>query len=203
MKRQLTARFPLLCLLFLLLGTTSLYAQPGIEALESKEIDPSDENYLQDFDAFFMPGLGYRVYTPKNDTLGLFHGLSVEFLFFERIRQTNSRGPSHSRMYGKLSILSSNEEDVNDLFEYGVGLDFSIERNPKRDWLIPYFGAEVGAISQKNQSTVFLFKPMLGLHLLAKEHLFINAQGGYLYPVKKFDDLQGLMGELTLNFSLW
>ncbi|MCS6821323.1 MAG: hypothetical protein NZ551_05570 [Microscillaceae bacterium] len=152
-----------------------------------------------------MPGLGYGFYFPKaQDSLGFFRGMVVEFLFYADVSQNETTGPSHVRAYGKLHLMNSSKENVKNIFTYySVGLDMSIERNPKRTFLIPYFGLETGGISNAQLGTSWHFTPILGVHLLSRQNIFINLQGAYLYPVKNFDILQGYMGKLSINFSLW
>jgi hypothetical protein len=161
--------------------------------------DPNAE-----FDRYFMPGGGYGVYIPKGkDSLGTLSGGVVEFLFFTRVAQNDDSGPSHVRLFGKLNLLNSSKKNVSDFLLYSVGLDMSLERNPKRNYFIPYFGLEMGGISNKNFGTSLQFTPMLGLHLISRQNLFLNVQGGYMYPVKNFDLLQGYMLQAGLNFSFW
>jgi hypothetical protein len=156
--------------------------------------DEEDNKKIKDYDfeGVFMPGAGYSFYIPKSqDSLGTFGGFAVEFLVYGKVAQNDNSGPSHIRTYAKLNLMSSSKAGVSDLFLYGVGLDMSIERNPKRNFLIPYFGLELGGISQQKLGTSWQFTPILGVYVLSKQNLFINLQGGYMYPVNNFDMLQG------------
>lgn len=157
-----------------------------------------------EFDRAFMPGGGFGMHFPKGkDSLGVLSGVAVEFLLFARVAQNDDSGPSHVRVYSKLNMLQSSKKDVSNFLSYAMGLNMSLERNPKRTFLIPYFGLEMGGLSNKNFSTTLQFTPMLGIHLLSRENIFINVQGGYMYPVKNFDLLQGASFQAGLNFSLW
>nr|NQU91962.1 hypothetical protein [Bacteroidota bacterium] len=161
--------------------------------------------YLKlNFESWFMPGLGYTFYRPKgSDSTGVFNGIAVNYLIYAKMYQNNKPGPSHVRFYTKLSIVKSTEKDINDLFCYSVGLSFSFEKNPKRPYLVPFFGLEFGGLSQSQWGTTGQFTPTLGLHLVSKRNLFINIQGGYVYPITNFDILQGLFLEAGVNFALW
>ena len=161
--------------------------------------------YLKlNFESWFMPGLGYTFYSPKgSDSTGIFNGIAVNYLIYAKMYQNNKPGPSHVRLYTKLSIVKSSEKDISDLFCYSFGLSFSFEKNPKRSYLVPFFGLEFGGLSQSQWGTTGQFTPTLGLHLVSKRNLFINIQGGYVYPITNFDILQGLFLEAGVNFALW
>ncbi len=156
------------------------------------------------FDNYFQPGAGYSFYAPKaSDSLGRFSGVVIEYLIWAGVRQNEDRGPSHTRLYTKINILKSDKNNVSDMFMYGAGLNFSFERNPKRSYLIPYFGIELGGISQRNIGSTFQMTPLLGVHLLARRNIFVNLHGGYVYPINDFERLQGYFGQLGINFALW
>jgi hypothetical protein len=184
-------------LLFILLNVSCF--------LQAQQVEPNKEpNYTVNHESYFMPGIGYSYYAPKaQDSLGVFTGAMVEFNIYTEITQNERRGPSHTRFYGKLNLLSSNKKGVKDLFFYALGLDMSIEKNPKRDFGIPYFGIEMGGLSQSGQNTSLQFTPFLGIKAIAKPRIYFNIQGGYVYPVNNFDVLQGYVFQGSLNFSLW
>lgn len=167
---------------------------------------PTDNKKSKDseFDSKFMPGGGYGIFIPKGkDSLGTLSGALVEFLFYSHVAQNDDFGPSHVRLYGKLNILKSDKKNISDFFLYGIGLDMSIEKNPKRNFLIPYFGLEMGGISNRTLNTSLQFTPTLGIHLVSKQNIYLNVQAGYMYPVKNFDIVRGTSLQAGLNFSLW
>jgi len=156
------------------------------------------------FQTYFMPGLGYTYYQPKaSDSLGYFSGLAVEYLIYAKVEQNDDPGPSHARFYAKLNLLRSSKQDIKSMFMYTLGLDLSLEKNPKRTYLIPYFGLEFGGLSQKQLGTTVQFTPIAGVHVLSKKNVFINLHGGYMYPLSNFEMLQGWFGQAGVNFSLW
>jgi len=205
--------------LLLILLTTVIVA--GINAQEIKKdsiffknryyysTDPDYEKIRTDFmklnfESWFMPGLGYTYYRPKaSDSTGVFNGIAVNYLIYAKMYQNNKPGPSHVRFYTKLSIVKSDKSEINDLFCYSLGLSFSFEKNPKRAYLVPFFGLEFGGLSQSQWGTTGQFTPTMGLHIISKRNLFINLQGGYVYPITNFDILQGLFLEAGVNFALW
>ena len=77
-----------------------------------------------EWDDYFMPGLGYKVYDPKNDSLGIYQGVITEFVIYARAKGSASKktGPSRIKSYGDLSIIKSNKENIRDVFYCNLGL---------------------------------------------------------------------------------
>lgn len=177
----------------------------SIELKKGRYVSRTWYNNNMDFETVMMPGLAYNLLIPKaQDSLGNFQGVGVEYLFYGAVVQNDHPGPSHGRFYGRLNLLKSSRKTViNDAFSYTLGVDFSIEKNPKRNFLIPFFGLEVGGITQKQLGTTLQFTPTAGVHILANRNLFIGVQGGYMYPIRNFDYLRGYTAQASINFALW
>ena len=159
--------------------------------------------YIVDHEAFVMPGGGYNFYFPSaSDSLGTFSGFSPEFLIYNYVRQNDGRGPSHLRWYGSISILQSDKAGIANMLKYGMGLNLSLERNPHRNFLIPYFGLEFGGLNQEKFNTL-QFTPMGGVFLYYNHRIIVSAYGGYVYPLKEFEKLSGTFINATINFTLW
>ncbi len=193
----------LICLIASFGLISTLQAQSGTDNGDDLPLKKKTKNYTNDEDLYFMPGAGFTVYAPSEDTLGVFSGGNIDFLFFSKINQNNRRGPSHVRFYGKLGVLNSSKKNIATMLTYSAGVTFSFERMPKRDFLIPYFGAEIGSITQKQLSASFQITPVAGLHVVAKPNIFVNIHGGYVFPNTNADALRGYTGQITVNFSFW
>ncbi len=156
------------------------------------------------YETWFMPGISYAYYQPKAmDSLGAFSGLSVDYLIFTSENQNESHGPSHVRIYGKLNILNSDKSSVSPMFSYMLGVNMSIEKNPRRSFLIPSFGLEFGGLTNKDLGSTALFVPTFGMYLLSKKNLYINVNGGYYYPISNLELLRGWYAQAGVNFTLW
>lgn len=156
------------------------------------------------FDERFMPGAGYGFYVPaKSDSIGIFSGVVVKYLLFRDVSQNDDPGPSHVDFYAKLGLFNSNEDAINQVFLYSAGLDLSFEKDPHRYFFIPYFGLEIGGLSQKSYGTTIQFTPTFGVHLFSKPNISIDLNAGYVYPIKNFEHLSGWYGDICLNFVLW
>ena len=72
-----------------------------------------------EWDDWFMPGVAYKSYIPKNSSdLGVYHGVMTEFVIYARAKGSESRssGPSRIKTYGNLSIMSSTQSEAKDIF---------------------------------------------------------------------------------------
>jgi hypothetical protein len=180
------------------------FTAAALAAAASFAQQPIDKDEKLNFETYFMPGAGYSYFIPKGmDSLGNWGGVTIDYLFYAKVEQDDDPGPSHVRWYGKLSIMNSDKEGMKDMFLYSAGVDLSLEKNPNRNYLVPYFGLEFGGISQKQLGSTVQFTPTAGLHVLSHKNLFINIYGGYMYPIRNFDILQGWYGQAGLNFALW
>lgn len=158
----------------------------------------------EEWNSAFIPGLSYTNYLPYDSkSFGTFQGISVEYLIFAGIHRNDNRGPSHVRVYNRYDLMSSSIDTVSEAFIYSLGLNLSFERNPKRNFLVPYFGIEVGGLYQKNMGNIFNFTAVGGIWLYTSQNIFVNLAGGYLYPIEKIEVYRGFRGTLGLNLSLW
>ena len=161
----------------------------------------------EQWETFFMPGVQYSLWAPEaRDELGVMQGVSIQYLIAAWIHRNNNYGPSHGRVYIDLDLLRSSV--LSDLgFIYSLGFSLSFERNPKRQFLIPYFGLEFGGVYQKpdDQKKIHTAQicPLGGLNLWADQNIFINVTVGYMIPFSHLEDLRGLHVKAGLNFSFW
>jgi hypothetical protein len=172
------------------------------QSAEYEKVKADYDKY--NFDKRFMPGIGYGFFLPaKSDSIGAFHGVSVKYLFYRNVSQNKDPGPSHVDFYAKLNLLNSMKDNISQVFLYSLGVDLSFEKNPQRFFFIPYFGLEIGGLSQKSYGSTIQFTPTVGLHLFSKKNISVDLTAGYVYPVKNFETFAGWYGDFCLNFVLW
>ena len=103
--------------------------------------------------------------------------------------------------------LRSSRAGTGAAFDLAAGFDLSIERNPTRHFLLPYFGLKTGAFTQRdlNRGSVWHLTPLAGAYLWADKNVFVFASAGYFLPVSasQFDELRGMRVSIGANFSLW
>ncbi|MDA3864425.1 MAG: putative Ig domain-containing protein [Deltaproteobacteria bacterium] len=174
------------------------------------------------WEAFFLPGLNYTGYVPANSKdLGIYNGISINYIFLSWAHRNDKRGPSHGRIYFKLDIMQSTKTDVPDLIYWAGGVDLSFERFPKRNFLIPFFGLELGGSYSSRTITesgctpenpsectkeiggVFHITPTFGIHLWVDRNFFVTLSGGYSFPVEDYENLKGWRVNLGANFTMW
>jgi hypothetical protein len=173
-------------------GTITVTAQPAVHA------------GAEEWESFWLPGAGYSVFAPRDAAVGeLFHGLSLEIVMAAWIHHNDNRGPSHGRVYINAELLNSDIEDTPLLFTYAAGLSLSFERNPERNWLIPYYCLELGGMIHRELGGLFQATPHLGLHLFSNQNLFLGARVGYRLVPSRIDSMAGVHAAITADFSIW
>lgn len=170
-------------------------------------VDPRMERAREqrdEWESFLQPGLGYHFYLPADqDNYAPFHGIDIQLSIVSFVHRNDNRGPSHGRFYLSARILYSTSKDLGPLFNYAAGMTLSMERNPKRSWLIPYYGLEVGGMTQPQMGGKFQSLVFGGVHLFASRNLFVNLGAGYLLVPTDMDDLAGFSTGANVEFSLW
>lgn len=167
--------------------------------LRMETFEDSDEK-----NDYFMPGAAFDLYQPRNNEIGAFYGPSVEFVFYSRSKNSysNRSGPSRIKSYGKIGILNSTFQDSSDLLMVSAGLNLSFESKTNRNFLLPYFGLDIGGL-YGNSLRTFQFTPHLGVQFVSTRNLVWSGQAGYLYSVKSFDQYSGYSFKTSLNVLLW
>lgn len=170
------------------------------------KIDSIKSNFtvVEEWETFWTPGVSFTMYQPSNkDKYGNFMGPSVEYLLVSWIHRNENRGPSHGRFYLKFDLLNSDIDTVSDSFLYNLGINVSLERNARRNWLIPYYGLELGGFYHKYTNNVFYLAPVAGVWIYSSQNVFVTADFKYQFPTDDFEDLKGPKANLGVNFSLW
>lgn len=153
--------------------------------------------------SFFLPGVGYSMYSPRDNARTIFHGLNLELVIAAWIHRNDNRGPSHGRVYINAELLNATGIKVPLMFAYSAGVTLSFERNPQRTWLIPYYGVELGGIVHNDLGAYFQTTPYAGAHLFSNPNVFLGARVGYRLVPSQIDDLAGMHYGVIADFSIW
>jgi hypothetical protein len=152
-------------------------------------------------DIFFMPG-AQAVFFEPSAGLGPFYGAGFQLAPLQRSHNNDHFGPSQVSVLLQVSMLKSpRAEGTMALFE--LGATASLERNSSRRWLIPYFGATLGGLTQAQLGTSSYAYALGGLHLYWHHNLMLDAEGGYHFPFEDIDRARGPRAQLSARFSLW
>jgi hypothetical protein len=171
------------------------------QASASHEVEVVIED---EWNTSFLPGLYYSVWRPRaRNEIGTFQGVGMELVPYAWIHRNANRGPSHGRITLRADLLDSSRDGVGLALIYSMGLDLSIERNPYRRWLIPFFGVDFGGISQSKVGHLFQSSPHLGLYLWTTRNVFVTVSGAYQLVPSHLDTLGGWRASAGLNLTLW
>lgn len=164
---------------------------------------------VDEVEAYFLPGAGYSLLDPHDRSgLGTFQGFAVQIVLASWIHRNDKYGPSHGRVYIDMAVLRSPREAVGAALDFSFGFDLSLERNPQRRFLLPYFGLRTGAFVNHalgDKGAVAHLTPLAGVHFYADRSIFLGAWAGYFLPLSgsNFDSLGGLRLQAGANFTLW
>jgi Putative Ig domain len=180
-------------------GTASTSSTQTLRVLPA-----STASEAEAWNSYLLPGVGYSVYTPRGaDGVGSFHGLNLEVLVAAWIHRNDNRGPSLGRVYVNIELMRQTENSGPLLFTYSLGTTLSFERNPRRSFLIPFYGVEVGGIVHRDLGSRFQATPYLGAHLYADRNVFVGARLGYRVVPSQIDELGGIHAAVNANVSVW
>lgn len=171
---------------------------------ELDEIAELEVEVVEEWRSKLLPGVYLGTYFPQDDaSYGYYRGVVMELVLIAWIRRNENMGPSHGRVYARAQILDSSQADAPATLIYGLGLDLSIERNPRRRWLLPFFGLDVGGIRQDSLGHRYQATPLIGVHLFASRNIQLRAATGYVIVPEELETLSGWQATLGGNFTLW
>ncbi len=170
----------------------------------SSDVAEIEIEVVEEWESKLLPGVYLGAYFPSDEaTYGRYRGVVMELVLMAWIRRNENRGPSHGRVFVRGQILDSSRAGVPVTFIYGLGLDLSVERNPKRRWLLPFFGLEVGGLLQDGLGHRFQTTPHVGVHLFASRNIYVRAAAGYLIAPRELETLRGWHSTIGGNLTFW
>jgi len=157
-----------------------------------------------DWSTIFLPGVYYSLWSPTaRETMGTYQGVGMEIVPYAWIHRNTSRGPSHGKFTVRADILNSSRAGMGVALIYSVGFDLSIERNPDRTWLIPFFGLDTGGVLENRTGNQFQVSPHVGCYLWTHRNLYVSVAGSYQIVPSQLDTLSGWRLSAGLNLTLW
>jgi hypothetical protein len=148
------------------------------------------------------PGARYSFHQPVQSDLGAFHGVAIEGLLVDWASPGDDFGAGYGRVYFTMDLLASTR-GLGTLQSYAGGLALSLERNPMRDFLIPFWAMEIGGVTHPRTGKEFAVQPNLGFYILAHRRLTMDLAAGYLVTAGHFRELHGLRVRAGLTVSFW
>ncbi|WP_428267799.1 hypothetical protein [Haliangium sp.] len=188
-------------LLSCLLIAATFAASAPAEAACPDSGSPSVE-VCEYWNLLLMPALTSTVYLP-GDAGGPWFGAGVEVALLTWADNGPGRGPSQGRVFLDIGGLGSAEDGTGAMFLFRAGASLSFEGNASRTWLIPYYGAAIGGLDEKNIDFAGFVEAQGGLHLWYTPQVVVDVEGGYLLPFSQVDRLSGPRAQLTAAVAWW
>ncbi|MEZ4302590.1 MAG: hypothetical protein R3B70_47110 [Polyangiaceae bacterium] len=195
MKNKLSFMGGAMAGLFSLLAASSAFAEP----CEKDGDTPGTE--CREYETYVVPGGQGIVYKAAGtETPYVGGGFRLDAVRWSH--HNDDFGPGEGSVYFQASLLKSPSSE-HALGIYEVGMSLSFERNPKRRYLIPYFGFSSGGIVAEDVPGTGFVQPTLGLHLYASPNVVADVQGGYVFPTENVDQVMGVRGQVSIRFHAW
>lgn len=178
-----------------LLGASSALAEP----CEKDDEHPDAE--CQEYETYMMPGGDATLYKAAGVSKPYIGG-GFRLDVVRWSHHNDDFGPGEGSLFFQASLLQSpSSEHTLGIYEGGVTLSF--ERNPRRRYMIPYFGFTTGGMFADDLPKAGFVQPITGLHLYAGPHVVADVQGGYVFPTDDVDRLQGVRAQVAVRFHAW
>lgn len=150
--------------------------------------------------SYLMPAVAGVAYFP-HAAGGPYLGGGVEVALFSWSHNNDASGPSQGRLRATFAYLAGTDSRRVALYHLG-GL-VSFEGNASRHYLIPYFSAAIGGLSETVLGSHPGADASIGLFIVHTRHFILDAEGGAVLPFTSADALVGPRVQLTASFSLW
>ena len=161
----------------------------------------ADDAECREYENYMVPGAQAVMYRPSGVEKPYFGG-GFQLTLGRWSHQNDDFGPAEGHVFFQASLLQSqSSEHVMGIYEGGVTLSF--EKNPKRRYLIPFFGFTTGAMVTEDLPKSGFVQPVAGIHLYSHHNVVADVQGGYVFPFEAVDDLHGFRVQAALRFHLW
>jgi hypothetical protein len=163
--------------------------------------EPLDETLCEPQVTFLVPTLAGAAFFPRH-AHGAMIGGGVEAVWIAWTSNTTTFGPSHGKISTSVLELAGLRDSAHALTWFTSAL-VSIEKNPSRRFLIPYFGPSIGELLPSFDSHRFFFDATGGVYLYQTPGFAIDARGSYVFALSTSDSLSGPRAELSASLSLW
>lgn len=155
----------------------------------------------REYESFMVPGGQAVLYKPSGVS-SPYVGGGFQVSLARWSHHNDDFGPAEGNVFFQASLLQS-PASPHVLGIYEGGMTLSFERNPKRRYLIPYFGFTAGGMAAEDVKGVGFVQPLAGVHLYSHPHVQADLQGGYVFPGDDLDRLHGFRAQAALRFHLW
>jgi hypothetical protein len=187
------------------------------DGLETVRLDQTvivvPKNRAADWSTHLTPSLGAT--TLVSHSGDAFAGGVFEWTLFARrlsgddglnCRWQRYRGdchPSLFRFYLNFELLDATSRNEPAVFTYAFGYSGALEAYAERDYLVPFYGLEVGGLWQDEDGQRFAVRPALGLHLWADHRFWVDVSLGERIVPTELSRLSGPSATLSAMLIPW
>lgn len=141
------------------------------------------------------------------DTGELYQGLNFQLNLLELVTSTEVKEmPMYFGLYFDIGLAKEQQSTVAEksmiTWALGLNLSFESQKNPARNFLIPYYGVKAGGISITNAGSGFYLEPLVGVSLLQFEAVGLNLSAGAFLNSVNLAKYLGVHSGLTVSLSL-
>ena len=158
-----------------------------------------DDSTCRPWSAVLLPTAYGGLYAPREGTT--FYGGGVEAIWLAWSDNSQAFGPSQGRVRSTIGVYRG--EDAGTLVMYRTGAQVAFERNASRDFVIPYFAADLGGLSSDATGRRWFVDAGLGLYVIHRRGVILDLEVTGVLPFRDADQLGGVTSRLALSFSLW
>jgi hypothetical protein len=162
---------------------------------------------------YLAPGAGYSFYSTSGDGHA-YNGVNFSLMLYSHTlsgsdafdcrRGTDGVCPSSQLgFYLTSELLFPSHSGDSRTFTYAFGVTRSFEFGPVRNWLVPYASAEVGGCVDARGGHLAQVSPLLGVHLWANRHVWLDLNGGYRMIPAELRQVSGPRAVLSLMVNAW
>lgn len=162
-----------------------------------------DRSVCKYWSALLTPGVFGLAYVPGDGALGPWYGGGVRLALYTWSDNAVAFGPSQGKFFLDFGLLGSGEDDTGTMALFRGGFHLSVEGNASRSWLIPYYGGNLGRLSERTIEVNWFAEAVLGVHALYLQNIRIDVEGGYVLPFSEVDVMRGPMVQVSAGFLLW
>lgn len=175
----------------------------GTAHAKCPESGSPDRSVCQYWSALLTPGVFGLAYVPGDGALGPWYGGGVRLAVYTWSDNAVAFGPSQGKFLLDFGLLGSGADDTGTMALFRAGFHLSIEGNASRSWLIPYYGGNLGRLSEDTLEVNWFAEAVLGVHALYLQNVRIDVEGGYVLPFSEIDVMRGPMVQLSAAVLLW
>lgn len=175
------------------------------EARAEKCPTTPDDPTCRPWSAVLLPTAYGGVFAPKDGPM--FYGGGVEAIWLSWSDNSEAFGPSQGRVRSTVGVYSGERSELAEpggtLVMWRTGAQVGFERNASRQYLIPYFAADLGGLHSKATGRRWFVDGGLGIYLLHRRSLILDLEVTGVLPFHQADVLGGVTSRLALSFALW